>query len=58
MPDRDQRDEIQRERIFALVLGAIVRQDVTGDVELAWRVAEWFMTATDRRDPPDIADQP
>jgi hypothetical protein len=28
------------ERAFALILAALVRQDATGDVELAWRVAE------------------
>jgi hypothetical protein len=34
------REVVMRERAFALILGAILRQDVTDDVELAWRVAE------------------
>lgn len=35
-------DELEvslHERAFALLLGAIVKQDQTGDVELAWKVA-------------------
>lgn len=49
-------DELEvslHERAFALLLGAIVTNDLSGDVELAWRVAlmvesEYY----ERRGPP------
>lgn len=36
----DELETMRRERAFALILGAVLQQDATGDVELAWRVAE------------------
>lgn len=37
----------RRERAFALILGAVLQQDLAGDVELAWRVAEMVQAAAD-----------
>lgn len=42
------------ERAFAVVLGALLRNDTTGDVELAWRVAE-MVASLDRDVPPESA---
>lgn len=42
---------MRRERAFALILGAVLLQDATGDVELAWRVAE-MVAGEDRVIPP------
>jgi hypothetical protein len=41
-----------RERAFALILAALVRQDATGDVELAWKVAE-MVASLEVRQPPE-----
>lgn len=35
----DELEVSMHERAFALLLGAIVKNDLAGDVELAWRVA-------------------
>lgn len=33
------------ERAYAIVLGAVLRNDLTGDVERAWRVADMVAEA-------------
>lgn len=37
--DEAEREITKRERAFAILLGAIVKNDLAGDVELAWKVA-------------------
>lgn len=49
----EQRETSRRERAFALILGAILQQDRSGDVELAWRVAEMVAGHDDRVMPPE-----